>query len=181
MKNIIHVPHTVLTSPAKTVTLFDKRLIKLLDDMKATLRATKNPKGVGLAAPQVAEPWRIFLTRPRESDPIRIFINPEIIKKSEKHTDGIPERDNKLEGCLSIPKIWGIVHRAETVTLRYQDEHGAVHTEQFTGFLATIIQHETDHTNGILYTQRVLEQQGKLYQPARDEQGKEILEEITIT
>ncbi len=147
--------------------------------MKATLLAATNPKGVGLAAPQIGEPWRVFITKPLAD--IRVFINPEIIQISTKKTDGVPERENKLEGCLSIPKIWGRVHRAEGLTLKYQDESGGSHTEKFSGFLATIIQHETDHTNGILYVQRVLEQKGKLYQSARDENGKEILEEVTIT
>jgi len=178
MKPIITSPDPVLAAPAKTVTSFDKRLAKLVRDMKATLRATRNPKGVGLAAPQIGESWRVFLTKPK--DEIRVFINPEIVQTSGK-TDGVPERENKLEGCLSIPHIWGKVKRAETLTLRYQDESGQSHEEQFAGFLATIIQHETDHTNGILYVQRVLEQHGKLYQAAKDEQGKEILEEVSLT
>lgn len=181
MKPIVTTPNPVLTSAAKTVTAFDKRLTKLIADMKATLRAARNPKGVGLAAPQIGEPWRVFITRPTEKSDIRVFINPEIIKRSEGETDGVPERDNKLEGCLSIPNIWGRVKRAQTLTLRYQDESGITHEESFTGFLATIIQHETDHTNGILYAQRVLEQKGKFYQTARDESGKEILEEITLS
>ena len=181
MKPIVHVPHVVLTTPAKTVTAFDKRLGKLVAEMKATLVSTKNPKGVGLAAAQIGEPWRVFVTRLKEESAIRVFVNPEIVKRSEDQTDGVPERENKLEGCLSIPKIWGKVKRAKTFTLRFQDEQGRKHEEQFAGFLATIIQHETDHTNGILFTQRVLEQNGKLYQPARDEAGKEILEEILLT
>ena len=97
-----------------------------------------------------------------------------------EQTDGVPERNNKLEGCLSIPKIWGKIKRAKTLTLRFQDEQGREHEEQFTGFLATIIQHETDHTNGILFTQRVLEQKSKMYQTGKDDDGKEILEEIII-
>ncbi|MBI5619376.1 peptide deformylase [Candidatus Gottesmanbacteria bacterium] len=180
MKPIIHVPSDVLTSSAKPVTQFDKRLHTLIKEMVATLKATHNPKGVGLAAPQVGVPYRIFVTRPREKDPIRAFVNPEIIKLSTEQTEGVPGRDNKLEGCLSIPKIWGRVKRAATLTLRYQDETGAVHEEAFSGFLATIIQHETDHINGILFTQRVLQQKGKLFQTARDKDGKEVLEEITI-
>ena len=92
----------------------------------------------------------------------------------------MPERENKLEGCLSIPKIWGKVKRAKTLSLRYQDEKGNIHKEKFSGFIATIIQHETDHINGILFTQRVLEQKGKLYQTGKDEEGKEVLEEIII-
>ena len=71
--------------------------------------------------------------------------------------------------------------RATSVTLRYQDEAGAAREEQFDGFLATIVQHETDHTNGILFTARVLEQKGKIFQTARDKDGKEVLDEIELT
>lgn len=180
MKPIVHVPGHVLTIPAQTVTIFDKRLTKLVAVLKTTLLATKSPKGVGLAAPQIGESWRVFITRPKEESTIRIFINPEIVTRSDEVTDGVPEHENKLEGCLSIPKIWGKVKRAKTLTIRYQDEKGITHVEEFSGFLATIIQHETDHTNGILFTRRVLEQKGKLYQTAKDKEGKEILEEITL-
>lgn len=194
MKPIVNVPNPVLTTPAKPVTTFNGELIKLVEEMKATLLATVNPKGVGLAATQVGVGLRVFLTRPMETSRIRVFINPEIISKSEVLTDGVPERKNppssrsdrdsggrgKLEGCLSIPDVWGNVHRAGSLTLRYQDESGQVRQEEFTGFMATIIQHETDHLNGILYTQRVLEQKEKLYQSIKDEDGKEVLEEIKL-
>lgn len=177
MKPIVFTPNTVLTTPAKTVTTFDKKLTHLVKDLKISLRAARNPKGVGLAAPQIGESWRVFVTKPK--DTIRVFVNPEIVEKTGE-TDGVPERENKLEGCLSIPKIWGKVHRSTSVTLTYQDEQGVSHKETFTGFLATIIQHETDHTNGILFVQRVLEQKGKLYENAVDDEGKEILEEISV-
>ncbi len=179
MNPIVTVPNAVLTTPAKPVTAFDKQLARLIADMKKTLLATKSPKGVGLAAPQIGEAYRVFITRPNEKSKIRVFINPEIISR-QGETDGVPERNNKLEGCLSIPKIWGKVKRSQSLTLRYQDETGKTHKEEFTGFLATIIQHETDHINGILFTQRVLEQQGKLYQGTKDKEGKEVLEEISI-
>lgn len=181
MGHIVITPNPILSAPARTVMSFDKRLTKIIRNMKKELLGAKNPKGVGLAAPQIGEPWRIFITRPKEKSDIRVFINPEIIKRSDGKNDGAPERDNKLEGCLSIPKIWGRVQRMQTLTLRYQDETGLPREERFTGFLATIIQHETDHTNGVLFVQRVLEQKGKLYQSAKDEDGKEILEEVTIT
>lgn len=180
MKPIVCAPNNVLTSESQTVTVFDKRLEALIGEMKITLLGTKNPKGVGLAAPQIGLSLRIFITRPKEESKIRVFINPEIINRSDDETDGVPERENKLEGCLSIPKIWGEVKRARTLSLRYQDEKGNIHKEKFSGFIATIIQHETDHINGILFTQRVLEQKGKLYQTGKDEEGKEVLEEITI-
>ena len=178
-KPIVIVPNAVLIHPAKTVTAFDAKLAGLIDDMKKTLLATKNPQGVGLAAPQIGESFRVFVTRPTEKSEIRVFINPEIVA-TDGQTEGVPERENKLEGCLSIPEIWGKVVRNEKVTLKFQDETGKPHEQEFTGFIATIIQHETDHLNGILFTRRVLEQKGKLYQATTDEDGKEVLEEITI-
>lgn len=180
MKPIVCVPNTVLTMQAQTVTAFDKRLERLVAEMKATLQATKNPKGVGLAASQIGEPLRVFITRPKEDSVSLVFVNPEIVTFSDDVTDGVPERENKLEGCLSIPKIWGKVKRVKTLTLRFQDEQGRQHEEEFSGFLATIIQHETDHTNGILFTRRVLEQKGKLYQTGKDNEGKEVLEELSL-
>lgn len=181
MKPIVHVPHPVLTAPAATVKIFDDKLMRLIKDMEETLLATVNPKGVGLAATQVSQSLRVFLTKPTAKAKIRAFINPEIIKKSDELTQGVPERSNKMEGCLSIPNVWGNVHRSSSLTLRYQDESGTMHQEEFSGFLATIIQHETDHINGILFTQRVLEQKEKLFQVAAGDDGEELLEEIKLT
>lgn len=180
MKSIVTIPNDVLTNAAKPVSVFDKKLSAIIKNMKTALCATKNPKGVGLAAPQIGATLRLFITRPKENDDIRVFINPEIIKKADEQTDGVPERSNKMEGCLSIPAIWGKVKRSQSLTLRYQDEQGKNHEEEFSGFLATIIQHETDHLNGILFTQCIIEQQGKLFQTVKDKEGKEILEEIVL-
>jgi peptide deformylase len=181
MKSIIQLPNPILTTPAKTVSSFDKKLLSQIAEMKKILVSAKNPKGVGLAGPQAGFPYRMFLTKPTEKNDIRVFINPEILTLSKGITEGVPERENKLEGCLSIPKIWGRVKRHQSLTLRYQDKTGEVHEEEFSGFLATIIQHETDHVNGILFTHRVIEQKGKFYQTAKDEDGKEILEELQLT
>jgi peptide deformylase len=180
MKPIVVVPQTVLVSPASTVTKFDAKLAAIIADMEETLLATTNPKGVGLAAPQIGLGLRIFITKPTPKAAIRAFINPKIISSSRDKTNGVPERENKLEGCLSIPNVWGKVKRTVSLRLSYQDLKGMPHEEEFTGFLATIIQHETDHTNGILFTQRVLEQKGKLYQIGTDDEGEELLEEIPL-
>jgi peptide deformylase len=180
MKRIVKIPQPVLTTAAKPIINFDKRLLRLIEELKTTLMSARNPKGVGLAAPQIGEPYRVFVTRPHEKQAIRVFINPEILSRSDTLTKGVPERNNKLEGCLSIPRVWGYVKRAESLRLRYQDETGTKHEEAFTGFMATIIQHETDHLNGTLFTHRVLEQQGKFYQAGKDEDGKDILEEIEL-
>lgn len=182
MKPIVHIPEPILSQPAKTITSFDKKLHQLIKDMTKTLKATKRPKGVGLAAPQIGIGVRVFLTMPTTNSPVRAFINPEIIAFSEPKIDVAQDKDadSRLEGCLSIPDIWGHVTRAPSVTLRYQDEMGATHEEVFDGFHATIIQHETDHTNGVLFTQRVIEQKGRFYHSHRDKFGKEVLEEITL-
>jgi peptide deformylase len=180
MKQIVKVPDRILTTPASPVLAFNTRLAKYIEEMKATLIATRKPKGVGLAGPQVGYAIRLFITRPKEDDPIRVFINPVIVNRSPEETDGVPERTNKLEGCLSIDGIWGKVKRAASVTLEYQDEVGSDHREVFTGFMATIVQHETDHINGILFTHRVIEQKGTLYQATKDAEGKEVLQQLSL-
>ena len=179
-KPIVSIPNPVLTTPAKKISKFDKKLEKLIIDMSQTLVSARNPRGVGLAAPQIGEPWRVFLIKPTEKSAIRTFINPEILESIKPNATSIKEQDKRLEGCLSIPLIWGRVHRSHRVTLSFQDEKGAQHIEVFEDFPAVIVQHEMDHLNGTLFTHRVIEQQGVLYETVKDKHGKEILEEISI-
>lgn len=181
MNMIVQLPDPILTTPAKKISSFDKKLRIKIIEMKKMLESAKNPRGVGLAGPQAGFPYRIFLTRPTEKSDIRVFINPEILTLSKETTGGLSQKEKKLEGCLSIPEIWGDVKRNQSLTLRYQDETGVIHEEEYSGFLATIIQHETDHINGILFTHRVIEQKGKFFQTAKDENGKETLEELKLT
>ncbi len=183
---IVKVPNSVLTTPAKPVDKADKKTVEFIEEAKQVLLATVNPKGVGLAAPQVGREIRIFLTKPTEKGAISVFINPQIVWQSEEKTIGVPERDKKFEGCLSIPNVWGMVHRAKKIKVKYQSFDSAqdkllTKTRTFSGFLATIIQHETDHINGILFTQRVLEQKEKLYKiKGKDEKGEDVFEEMTL-
>lgn len=183
MKPIVHIPNTVLSTPAKEVKMFDKKLNHIVVDMKKALIATKNPKGVGLAAPQIGMSLRIFITRPTEKTAIRVFINPKIIHADQDPPSppaGGSGEASKMEGCLSVPNLWGKVKRNASLTLSFQDEKGISHKESFTGFLSTIIQHETDHINGILFVQRILEQKGTLFEIITDENGKEVFEEVTL-
>lgn len=180
MKHIVHTPHEALTKPAAKISKFDTQIKAIISDMKETLVNADNPKGVGLAAPQVGLSLRIFLMRPEEEDPIRVFINPEFTAKSKTLVKGIPGSDKRLEGCLSIPKVWGMVTRHKWVKLKFMDEKGEFHEEKFEGFLSTIVQHEMDHLDGILFARRVIEQKGQLYKPVIDENGKEILEPLDI-
>lgn len=180
MTAIVTAPNEVLTSSAREVKHFDKHLSNLVSDMTQALIATTNPKGVGLAAPQIGESWRVFITKPTDRARIRVFVNPVISWRSMDVSDTIEDEDKKLEGCLSIPKVWGNVTRSKEATVSYQDIKGNRQEETFTGLMAVIVQHETDHLNGILFSQRVMEQKGKFYTTVKDKEGKEILEEITI-
>jgi len=186
---IVTVPNQVLSSPTIPVTEIDSNIKKIVADMEKVLIAQDDPPGVGLAANQVGLDLSIFLVKPTEKSKTKIFINPKIIKivesvesvKSVKSvtgstdstdlTDSTKKKRNKvkLEGCLSIPRIWGPVKRAEKVLLKYQDITGKKYEKWFSGFEAIIIQHEVDHLNGIVFTQRSVEQKGQLYREENDE------------
>lgn len=175
---IVHAPHTILTTKAKTVDSITPKIKKLVADMIDTLASQKDPEGVGLAAPQVGESYRIFIMRPHKRSAVTICINPEIVtletkdtltkgKNAKLNTD--KEEHSRLEGCLSIPRIWGSVERADTVEIRFQTLQGEVVEKRFGGFEATIVQHEMDHLNGVLFTARVLEQKNPLYKEVNGE------------
>lgn len=185
---IIKTPNSILTKKATNVRKIDESTKKLVRDMIITLKKTQNPDGVGLAAPQVGVSKRIFIMRSNPKKPIIVFINPQIIKKipyednSNKNLNDIKKKNKikkvkkiSLEGCLSIQNIWGSVKRAHKVLLKYTTLEGKVFEKWFEGLEATIIQHEIDHLEGILFTQRVLEQKGTLY---KEKNGK--FEKINI-
>lgn len=169
---IVITPNPILTTPAREVASIDKKIKKLVAEMEITLVNQTDPEGVGLAAPQVGYPLRLFITKPTPKAKLHVFINPQILKHeaySMKHEAQKKQKSTKLEGCLSIPRIWGHVERPTQVLLAYTDLNGLRHEKIFKGFEATIIDHEIDHLNGVLFTQRVLEQSGKLY---REEEGE---------
>ena len=170
MLKIVNAPHRVLGQNVKQVKKIDKKIRELVYDMEETLIAQIDPQGVGLAAPQVNEELAIFIIKPTLKAETLVFINPKILESKTlspiSHAPPPKEKseDVKLEGCLSIPRIWGPVTRNAKILLEYQDLTGEKHTEWFSGFKSVIIQHEMDHLQGVLFTQRVLEQKGKLYQ-----------------
>lgn len=187
MLNIVQAPNPVLSGHAKKINKIDKTITDLIQEMVITLVQTTDPEGVGLAAPQVGKSLQLFIIKEAPQAPLYVFINPEILTKSEKEHE-LADIDSKkkkkkgvkLEGCLSVKDIWGVVHRSESVKVSYLDEHGEKHTKTFKGFLATIVQHECDHLQGILFPKRVLEQKGKLYRAEADEQGEMLFEEMGI-
>ena len=193
MKEIVVTPNPVLIKTADAVTKFDRKLHLLIKDMEQTLLATVDPVGVGLAAPQVGVSLRIFQMKPTEKAKVTTYINPIINKVSEE--EEIPTSTNSekiehrkpgeskgklLEGCLSIPNIWGNVTRKKELTLSWQDEFGVEHSKDFTEFPAVIVQHEMDHLNGILFTTHVISQGEKLYKSHKNEQGEDEFDEIKL-
>lgn len=203
MLKIVQAPDTVLSQPAKSINKIDKAIHHLIRDMKETLINARDPEGVGLAAPQVGKSIQLFLIRQTTRSPILVFINPKIeqlldntiivnppkIRENSKEEKSLPldeaglpasRQDVQLEGCLSLYSIWGVVKRHPGVLLSYQDETGQKHTKKFHGFIATIIQHEYDHLQGILFPKRVLEQKNQLYKSVKNTKGENEFEEIKL-
>lgn len=141
--DIILAPDSRLTTQCAPVDEIDSTLKRLMDDMLETMYAAP---GIGLAAPQVGVLKRFFVVDVGEKDARdpRFFINPEIINRSEGKA--IYE-----EGCLSLPKQFGDVERAEAISIRYLDRNGTEQTLDADGMLARCIQHELDHLDGILF------------------------------
>ena len=191
MSKIIEAPNPVLSGKAQAVRLpFPSDLPGILHQMEKALLSAKDPKGVGLAAPQIGLSLRIFVSKPTDKSKIQVFINPRILalsnqqlatsKPGARSQEPAARKQKKLEGCLSLPSIWGAVKRAQVVSLSYLDEKGKPHTKKLSGFMAIIAQHETDHLDGVLFPRKVLEQKGKLYKSFKNEKGQVEFEEIEL-
>ncbi len=128
-------------------------LSKLIEDMYTTMYASE---GVGLAAPQIGKDIRLFVVDgtpfedvdPTAKDFKKVFINPEIYEESE-------EEVLMNEGCLSVPGIHEDVYRPESIRINYLDENFEEHDEELTGWPARIVQHEYDHLDGLVFTDRL--------------------------
>ena len=189
MLPIVKAPHPILSAKAKKVGKIDATIHRHIMEMVETLENAKDPEGVGLAAVQVGIPLQLFVVKSTRETKVHIFINPVIEKvfddtdkkKSAKRISSKRKKSPvKLEGCLSVDDIWGVVTRHRRVTISFLDENGVAHKKTYSGFLATIIQHEIDHLHGILFTKRVLEQKEKLYKSSKDEKGEVVFEEVTV-
>jgi len=174
MLKIVTVPANVLTQPTKPVVEVDDKIKKIVYEMEKVLTAQNDPPGVGLAANQVGLDLSIFIIKTSEKAKIKVFINPKIITRTDLFKDSPKKvrpykKKVKLEGCLSIPRVWSPVKRSDRVFLNFQDLTGKEHLKWFTGFEAIIIQHEVDHLNGIVFTQRAVEQKGQLFREENEE------------
>ncbi len=163
IREIIEVPDSRLKEVSNPVESFDDELRTLVADMFETMY---DAPGIGLAAVQIGVPLRVLVIDLQEPDPDaepehcddhgcghdhqpirhtpRVFINPEILDPSEEHSV-------YSEGCLSVPEIYAEVERPAAIRARWQDLDGKQHEEEMTGLLATCLQHELDHLEGILF------------------------------
>lgn len=154
---------------SKLVVNFDKKVTKLIQDLKDTLNVQKEPEGVGLAAPQIGKNLKVFVANYKGFE--RVVVNPEIVKieKQIPQTGKKPPKKEILEGCLSLPYYYGPLKRAAKITVKYLDEKGKEVTETFEGFNAQIIMHEIDHLEGVLFVDHLLKEKKPLYKVDGDE------------
>lgn len=172
---VVTIPNKILFQKAKPVEKFDAKLKSLAENMIETLTKGERP-GVGLSAPQIGKSIRLFICLDKETESPTVFINPEITFKSNDLTNNPATEDATLEGCLSVPKTYGLVKRSKTIKIKWQDLRGKHQKQEFSGFLSTVIQHEYDHLEGILFTDRIKEQGGKLYELIKTEEKEELVE-----
>jgi len=144
VKAIVTYPATILEQECELVTVFDKKLAKLLNDMYDTMIEFD---GVGLAAPQIGINKQIAVVDVDDESGTIEMINPEILE-----TKG---EQNGVEGCLSFPGLYGEVSRPYFVKIKAQDRKGRTYILEAEDYLARAIQHEIDHLHGILFTSKV--------------------------
>ncbi|HHY05329.1 MAG TPA: peptide deformylase [Thermoanaerobacterales bacterium] len=144
IRNIRKYGDEVLRKRSKTVRDFNERLHILISDMIETM---KEADGVGLAAPQVGILKRVIVIDIGEG--IIELVNPEIVSQEGKEIG--------IEGCLSVPDVWGKVARPKKVKVKAQDRNGKTIEIEGEDLLARAICHETDHLKGILFVDKVIE------------------------
>jgi peptide deformylase len=153
LRQIVYLPDQILRKKAQPVKKFDAPLQALIDDMIETMREAP---GVGLAAPQVGVSSRLIVVEyamddSKEDAPKKLFVmaNPEIKELSAETELGV-------EGCLSVPGLQGEVERSLQVTVKGLNRHGQPMKVKARGWMARIFQHEIDHINGIVFTDRAI-------------------------
>ena len=148
IKPLIILPDPVLRQMSRPVERVDAPLKQLADDMLETMY---DAPGIGLAAIQIGEPLRMLvidLAKEGEEPAPHVFINPEILEKADA-------RSVYEEGCLSIPDYYAEVERPATVRVRYLDRDGKMQEMEAEGLMATCLQHEIDHLEGVLFIDHI--------------------------
>ncbi len=167
LREIVTIPEPVLRRKAHKITTFDKDFQTLVDDMIETMREAP---GVGLAAPQVGVPQRLIVIEYGDDEddavPKKLFVvaNPEIVQASEEKVAGV-------EACLSIPRLMGEVERHTQIVIKGYNRQGRPVKIKAEGWMARIFQHEIDHLEGVLFTDRAT----KVW---RAQEGEEVPDEV---
>ncbi|HAU39591.1 MAG: peptide deformylase, peptide deformylase [Candidatus Peregrinibacteria bacterium GW2011_GWF2_43_17] len=147
LKILIGTKNKTLRTPSEPIRKTDSKIKKLIKDMDETIYAQN---GVGLAAPQVGTNLRLILARLNsntDSEVLVHLINPEIVYFSKETVE-------EEEGCLSVPKRWGLVNRSKEIIVRFITPKNQPQTLKLEGLNARIVQHEIDHLDGILFTDK---------------------------
>ena len=172
MLSVVKAPDEKLRVKTRPVKKINQALRNTLKEMVKLAKTFKDPEGVGLAATQVGLTESFFVAK--NGQKFISVINPEILRRGKR-------TKKYFEGCLSVPNMWGEVKRATNIKVSYQDSGGETVTLPLKGIPAWIFQHEIDHLNGILFSDRVLEQKGKFYKyTGKDKTGTDMFREITI-
>jgi peptide deformylase len=148
IKPLIILPDPILRQVSTPVERVDDEVLTLADDMLETMY---DAPGIGLAAIQIGIPRRMLVidvAREGEEKQPQVFINPEIVKSSD-------ERSVYEEGCLSIPDYYAEVERPALITVKHLGRDGQEHVLEADGLLATCLQHEIDHLNGVLFIDHI--------------------------
>lgn len=148
IKPLVILPDPVLRQVSRPVERVDALLKKLAGDMLETMY---DAPGIGLAAIQIGEPLRMLvidLAKEEEEPAPHVFINPEILERSDA-------RSIYEEGCLSIPDYYAEVERPATVRVKYLDRDGKEREIDAEGLMATCLQHEIDHLDGVLFIDHI--------------------------
>jgi peptide deformylase len=148
IKPLVILPDPILREVSRPVERVDADVARLADDMLETMY---DAPGIGLAAIQVGVPLRMLvvdLSKEGEDRIPQVFINPEVLSVSDA-------RNVHEEGCLSIPEYYAEVERPASIRLRYLDRDGAQKEMEADGLMATCLQHEIDHLNGILFIDHI--------------------------
>lgn len=171
---ILTVPHDKLRQKSARIDRLTHDVQEHIADLVDSMKAAHDPEGVGLSFPQIGVNLRGFVTFLEKR--IKIYLNPVLLDQSEEKTLGGtpastlggPERPT-LEGCLSIPWLYGPVWRPKKIKIQAMDEHGVEFSRTLTSFPARLFMHEYDHLDGVLFTDYTLRDGLPLYFLDRDQ------------
>ncbi len=161
MQPILSVPHEILRKKSTPIDRLTPEVQEQIVELIDTIKNAHDPEGVGLSFPQIGLNIRGFVTYLEKK--VKIYLNPVILDMSEEMTfGGTPERPT-LEGCLSIPWLYGPVSRPKKIKVQALDEHGVEFSKTLSSFPARLFMHEYDHLEGVLFTDYTLRDGLPLY------------------